>query len=464
VRLKTGRLRYGRAYWLSILRFERLLDFAEAEATWESEESLRISTSNVSQLCVTVRDGPATINIQIDAQTPLATSVPASRQVILEREAGKWRPSRTRTTPRKRAGLEGPIEDAMMSRFIVVIGTAGEGLDREIAEAEARAFLRQWETRFGYSCLVKQDRELTEEDIENSNLILYGAPSLNEMTARIAEALPITVNEDAVTVGDRRFGGEDVGVKFCYPNPLNPDRYVVVVAATSWRGMFQINNRFGNWFNWSAYENRGYFDYGVFDSRTKSPETFLLVGYFDQDWKLDEQYMFSGSEEHRTAAETRRVPRFHEIPKDQDELYLSDLRPAAIEQERGAVNFDLSLEGNRLCLGGRTFEKGLGVKARSVVSFALHGQFKRLSAFVGVDKEGVETVSRQRQKHDRVIFRVRGDGKLLLETPALGRYDECREIVVSVARVHELTLEAHVGSRYRWFVGSAGWGDAKVTR
>ena len=38
-------------------------------------------------------------------------------------------------------------------------------------------------------------------------------------------------------MGRRRFVGEDLGLKMIYPNPLNPERYVVINAGVTWKGV-----------------------------------------------------------------------------------------------------------------------------------------------------------------------------------------------------------------------------------
>jgi hypothetical protein len=45
-----------------------------------------------------------------------------------------------------------------------------------------------------------------------------------------ASAFPIHVEGGAVTVGQQRITGKELGAAFVHPNPLRPDRYVVVVA------------------------------------------------------------------------------------------------------------------------------------------------------------------------------------------------------------------------------------------
>jgi len=80
-------------------------------------------------------------------------------------------------------------------------------------------------------------------------------------------------------------------------------------------------------------------------------------------------------------------------------VYLSDLQPGAADEDanfirgpkRSASDLeypfqrDRSAKGTRLLLGGVEHRKGLGVRARSSLTFPLGGGFKRFQAVVGLD-------------------------------------------------------------------------------
>jgi hypothetical protein len=66
---------------------------------------------------------------------------------------------------------------------------------------------------------MKPAAKVTQKDIESSNLILFGTPATNAILKRIAGSLPKQLIEA------QRGGASAV---FIYPNPENPQRYVVV--------------------------------------------------------------------------------------------------------------------------------------------------------------------------------------------------------------------------------------------
>jgi hypothetical protein len=118
----------------------------------------------------------------------------------------------------KRHGLQGPVDDAFNSRFLAVYG---EG-DRELAIAELDALRNPpGPLTIHGDFPMKAAARVTRQDVENSNLILFGTPESNPVLKRISASLPAALMRSSD-------GARSV---FVYPNPENPSRYVVVWQA-----------------------------------------------------------------------------------------------------------------------------------------------------------------------------------------------------------------------------------------
>ncbi|NCQ31253.1 MAG: prolyl oligopeptidase family serine peptidase [Armatimonadetes bacterium] len=467
-RFRTASLRQGRAYWVEVLGFEHYGDFAEIAAEVVGPALVRVTTRNVARLALRLdADTRARLGLASECSVELdSTRLPllsaGATQVLARTEQG-WTTTSGSAEGAKRPGLSGPVEDAFLDPFLVVYGTAASSaLENQTIRSEAELFASEWERRYGKPCRLKADREVTDADIQQSGLVLYGNESANSVLARIADKLPIRVTPAEVRFGARVFRGGDVGAKFCFPNPLNPDRYGVVFTATTWQGMFQINSRFGNWFDWGACDNRNWFDFAVFDDRTASPETFLQVGFFGDRWKLDSQTTWDGIPSLRETAIPRRVPT-HREPPAAAQVYLSDLLPTDIDQPKGTAQFDRSFNGGQLHLADTPVARGLGVRVPSSVTFALGGRFVHFRSSVGIDYEGEKEISKTRRKTERLRFLVYGDGKLLASSPELNYRRPSYKMEVALASVEELTLTVKPESTYLWHFGSAAWADAQIT-
>jgi len=477
VRVKAGYLKYGKAYWVRILRLGRRDQLGEIDAAVRSESLINVKAKGVAVMELDLNrcpvDATRALLIVVNGQPVFHTIPPPGGRIALARVGARWEVISGLEGLHKKPYLEGPVADAYTSSFVLVVGTTStNATDRKVLRHEAERFAADWELLYTKPPRVKDDGEVTEEDIARHNLILYGGPQNNSITSRIADRLPITIKNDAVRIGGRRYAGTGVATKFCYPNPLNPERLVVVIAgAKRARDIFQSNNLFGNWFQWGPYDNRAWFDFAVFDRKTRSAETCLEFGFFGGDWQFRADTTWFGDEAEREAAPARRIP-VHTWPPDQKQVYLSDLLPISIEQHKLPVGFDTSAEGKALTIGlpARRFQRGLGVRAPSKVAFRVNRAnapksqlFTTFKATVGVDLEGETTVPSWRNKSEWVKFLVYGDGHLLYQTPTLMWRSKPVHISVPIARFKTIECEVWC-SRARWLVGSAAWGNARILR
>jgi pimeloyl-ACP methyl ester carboxylesterase len=465
VRLAAARLRHGRAYWCTILKMRVPAQIARVEARIGEDNRVAVATENVARL----RLAPAGDRIRSDAPLQIAIDGAAlscpGPAVVLERDAaGAWRPAPRDRPARleKRAGLEGPVEEVFLAPFAVVYGTGGAA-DPGALKREAERVVREWKRRYNCACRLLADTEVTDAHRRDWNLVLFGTPAENRVLASIADRLPIRIGEKSIRLGDRTYRGPDVGTIFCWPNPEHPDRLVAVFAGLGPEAIFQVQGRFGNWFDWGVYDSRKWFDYAVFDARSASPETFLAVGFFDADWRLDPKLCRTGVESLRAGMAPARCPTACALP-DAPVVYLSDLMPWAIDQMRGAVGFDRSYRGHPLAAGGVRYEKGLGVRAPSVIVFGVEGNFRRFRAVVGLADEPEDAAMREAMPVEAVRFRVFGDDALLAESDLLDVANPVCELDVPFRGVKALKLEVRPVGGAPWLHGSSVWASARLER
>jgi hypothetical protein len=184
---------------------------------------------------------------------------------------------------RKTPGLQGPIDDAFMDRFLIVkpTGTATNEKVGKWAEGECEHAILHWHKQFRGEARVKNDSEVNDSDIAESNLILFGDPASNKIIAKIAEKLPIRWNAKEVVVGEKSFPAEVHGVAMIYPNPLNPKKYVVLNSGFTFREYDYLNN---------ARQVPKLPDYAVIDVSvpvsSRTPGGIVAAGFFDEAWKL----------------------------------------------------------------------------------------------------------------------------------------------------------------------------------
>ena len=121
-------------------------------------------------------------------------------------------------------------------------------------------------------------------------------------------------------------------------------------------------------------------------------------------------------------------------------VHVSDLEPIQTDHKTliGAdwpPRNDRNVTGGPIRLAGRTYAKGLGVHAYTALSYKLGGAFERFSAVVGIDD------SITPKGGGSVVFRIKGDGRVLFVSNVVRGGDAPLSISIDVSGVNVLTLE-----------------------
>jgi dienelactone hydrolase len=237
VHFVTYTTRYNKCFWLTVDALDRHYERAQVDGTRND-----LTTRNVAAITLDRTTSPV-----IDGQKP-----GHGRSFV--KENGKWRTG-TQKGLRKRHGLQGPIDDAFMEAFTTVN-----------APERVRAEWAKW---------MRGDLPPTDGTGREKHTVLFGDPQSNATIAKINDKLPVRWAGADILVGEQRFPARDHTLAMIYPNPLNPDRYVVLNSGLT----FGENEFKGT--NALLYPRLG--DYAVI---RKSDGAVVLAGIFDEQWRL----------------------------------------------------------------------------------------------------------------------------------------------------------------------------------
>jgi dienelactone hydrolase len=290
----TYTLKYNRIGWLEVESLGEHWKESRVSAEITGEGAIFATTENVTDLKFEFPPGwspfdvTANVPLTIDDQELEGPRTLSDRsftcQVHLDDE-GKWQIG-ARQVPylRKLHNLQGPIDDAFMDSFIIVRPTGKSSREKAAkwVDAEMNRAIRQWRTQFRGQPRVKDDTQITDEDIASANLILWGDVESNDVIKRIAEHLPIGWKGDNVTLGDQNFSAEDHVPVYIYPNPLNQQRYMVLNSGFTYREAdFHGSN---------ARQIPRLPDWAIIDIRTPAdanqPGKIVAAGFFAEGWGL----------------------------------------------------------------------------------------------------------------------------------------------------------------------------------
>ncbi len=119
----------------------------------------------------------------------------------------------------------------------------------------------------------------------------------------------------------------------------------------------------------------------------------------------------------------------------ENDLSLGALQPKAQQQSWGQLGFNHTVSQNPIRVAGQTFERGLGTHAYSYLQFEIPKGFKTFEFGMGLDDEDTGG--------DGVIFKVRGDGRELYQSPLIEpRNRQWHQINIEGIQILELIVDS----------------------
>ncbi|MEX1231677.1 MAG: prolyl oligopeptidase family serine peptidase [Planctomycetaceae bacterium] len=296
IRFVTWTLKYNDCHWLELLRLQRHYDRAEIDAALTNDAdraAVDIKTiKNIDRLAIDASRfaGPLT-QVRIGEQT---IEIKPAGKVILTRDENGWRQI-SNDDPLlkhgKRPGVQGPIDDAFATRFLCVRGTGTPWSPQTQAWSEARLkrFAETYRQFYRGDVLIKDDADVTEDDLAACNLILFGDPGSNSWIARSLPHLPLTWTKETIQIGSHSVSAKEHIPLLIAPSPFAPDgdRYVVLNSGHTFE---EAEIRAVNYLMYPRLADWAIMKSDIEFVERKDAHIFydpgvVYCGYFDEDWK-----------------------------------------------------------------------------------------------------------------------------------------------------------------------------------
>jgi hypothetical protein len=277
IRFATYTTRYNRDYWITIAGLGKHYERAEVDATrTDNQTHYQITTHNVARLVLDQADHASAIDI--DGQTLRMKSAPV---LAFEKENGTWKPAAIEEKGiHKKHGLQGPIDDAFLEPFLVVRPTGTPW--NQAANDQALRMLERFERRYSLAyrghVRVKDDKDVTSDDVALYHLVLFGDPGSNRWIAKLNGKLPpLHWTKEKVLLGTQSFPAAASVPALIYPSPLNPTHYVVINSGLT-----------ANWADWAGdFPTPRYGDFAIFNVKEGSDDpAAAYAGIFNEAWQL----------------------------------------------------------------------------------------------------------------------------------------------------------------------------------
>ncbi|MDF1841011.1 MAG: prolyl oligopeptidase family serine peptidase [Rubripirellula sp.] len=288
IQFTTATLRYPRMHWVKLTGLESHWTPATVEAEVD-DALLRATTENVSRIAFDFKSGQwpgkriGQITVEIDGDRLAGPLVRSDQSWTweLEKQDDHWAPASNEAILRKRPGLQGPIDDAFMDSFLFVLpsGHSEDEVVEKWVESESLHAMHHWRKHFRGDIRKKLDSEVTADDMDSANLILFGDPESNRIIQLISGELPLQWEADRITLGEFEVDRKHHVPVLIYPNPLNPNHYVVINSGFTFREYDYLNN---------ARQTPKLPDWALLDvtdgPTNQLPGKIRAAGFFNESW------------------------------------------------------------------------------------------------------------------------------------------------------------------------------------
>lgn len=311
---KTDSLHYRKAYWVAIDELEKANQMSLIKAEIIAPNRISVNLENIRQFTLDLNEKlvktAKPVTVRINNRTVFQGILLSLKRLTLRIEKNGFvqilknsensqttlaieldangKPSRffefEKPRLQKSSEIYGKVSDAFNTPFLFVVGSKGSDnksiVLNKSAERAAEMLVREWMMRANGIAEIKRDVDVKAEDKRTHNLILFGNAETNAIISEINDKLPIRFDDANIIVGGQKIVGEDLGVIQIVPNPLQTNRYAVVVGGTTPKS-FETASRL----NFNELP-----DFVIFDKRTLAGEKqdFVGGGFFNKFWELDD--------------------------------------------------------------------------------------------------------------------------------------------------------------------------------
>ncbi|MBA2113048.1 carboxylesterase family protein [Bremerella alba] len=285
VTIQTPTLRYGQMHWIELLELTRHWEDSRVGALWKSDDELYVVTRNVAKMKIDL-DKAKKFNLEIDGQKlAVNDGEEPGESIILAKSGNQWEVTQDAESAdelHKVSGLQGPIDDAFMSPFLVVLPSgkaANKSIQRWI-DFESKHLAKRWQALFRGKLRTKLDKDVTDEDIKKYNLVCWGTPETNSILKKTIDQLPLKWNEKNISLGKHEVDSANHVPLMIYPNPLNQEKYLVINSGPTFRENHDRTN---------SLQNPKLPDWALIDIRQdpdgSSPGKVVAADFFDEAWQ-----------------------------------------------------------------------------------------------------------------------------------------------------------------------------------
>jgi hypothetical protein len=158
----------------------------------------------------------------------------------------------------KEAGYEGPVAEVFSTPFMIVRGTTTNFPNAHVDSAIEHIKKSYRQQFHGAEPIVKDDHEMTEQELKNHSLILVGSPESNAIWKKMEALLPIRATPATLSIKGRQFSANSAFLAI-FEHPMNAKRHVLTVGSYDLKhlGAIQRADPCKAWYDCRVFEPMG---------------------------------------------------------------------------------------------------------------------------------------------------------------------------------------------------------------
>ncbi|WP_051293342.1 hypothetical protein [Olivibacter sitiensis] len=273
-------------YWTTIYQQQQPLEYSRVVLTRDLLSGIiEGNTENVGVLQLVLKDFQIgqSIQIKVDSLQPLTHIVRSlNESLFIQKNENAWRVIPRPSLQEKGPHRNGTFKEAFNHRMVYVYGTKGNAEENKWALEKARYDAESWYYRGNGAFDIISDDDFEPSVYAERNVILIGNAKTNSAWSTLLADCPITVDPSGVSMGNKRYEGEDLGGYFVWKKPGSDIHSVGVITGTGVNGMraATANQYFAGA---SGFPDYMFFRLGMLKN---GPQELTDAGFYSNLWEL----------------------------------------------------------------------------------------------------------------------------------------------------------------------------------
>lgn len=265
------------SHFLTIV--QQQIPFEVSSVQFQRAETPVVTTKNVAVLSLDLEKMDHGTKLIVDAQE---FNVSDEDSLTLKRVDSKWHLIDEIETNEKNPNRYGGFKDAFRNQMVLVYGTQGSKEENDWYAHRVRHDAETFYYRANGNVEIVKDTDFDLNAFSDRNIIVYGNSDNNAAWDLLLEDSPIQVDNGAITVGNRKLVGGNLGAFYIYPRKDSDVASIGVVTASGSRGMKAAYSN-GYLLNATTFPDVLIFDDTVIKDGLPG---VIASGFFGNDWSI----------------------------------------------------------------------------------------------------------------------------------------------------------------------------------